>query len=184
VGYQLTEGLIALGHQNIATLWSETECTSVHDRLTGHIRALREHGLPIRSEFTALQRYWPADDVARQRQLQHLLDLEQPPTAMLCSNGYVVAAAAHDLTALGINVPDTIDLAGMDDAGPYNLLPLTVLCASLPSKELGRAAARLLHERITSEGPLGATERIILPVRIRSRQSSAAHLRAVSTPDA
>jgi DNA-binding LacI/PurR family transcriptional regulator len=183
VGYQLTKGLIALGHERIATLWSETDCTSVHERLAGHIRALRENGLPIRSEFTALRRYWPTDEHARQLQLQHLIELPEPPTAMLCSNGYVVAAAVHDLIALGVAVPDTIDIAGMDDAGPYNLLPLTVLCASLPSKELGRQAAQLLNSRLSSADALGATERVILPVTIRNRQSTAAHLRAVSTSD-
>ncbi|MFE7354064.1 GntR family transcriptional regulator [Streptomyces sp. NPDC057543] len=47
VGYRLTEHLLADGHERIATLWGETQCTSVHDRMTGHKQALRAHGRPL-----------------------------------------------------------------------------------------------------------------------------------------
>ncbi|MEV6266736.1 hypothetical protein AB0L64_06205 [Kribbella sp. NPDC051936] len=52
-----------------------------------------------------------------------MLDSDEPPTAVLRANGYVVAAAANDLVALGKDVPTDIALAGMDDAGPCDLLP-------------------------------------------------------------
>ncbi|MBO0883387.1 MAG: GntR family transcriptional regulator, partial [Mycobacterium sp.] len=110
-GYQLTRHLIELGHRSIATLWHETDCTSVHDRLAGHIRALREAGLPTRPEFTVLQRYWPAGEAHRQAHLRRLIALPEPPTALLCAHGYVLAAAAHDLVAIGVQVPDDIDVA-------------------------------------------------------------------------
>ena len=43
-GHDLTAALIGAGHQPIATLWDETDVTSVRDRLAGHIQALREPG--------------------------------------------------------------------------------------------------------------------------------------------
>ncbi|MBO0882710.1 MAG: substrate-binding domain-containing protein, partial [Mycobacterium sp.] len=117
-GYQVTRHLISLGHHCIATLWSETDCSSVQDRLAGHLRALRDAGLRTRPEFTVLQRYWPTTHDHRRRHLQRLLELPEPPTALLCANGYVLAAAAHDLVTLGVDVPNDIDIAGMDSAGP------------------------------------------------------------------
>lgn len=180
-GYQVTRHLIELGHHSIATLWHETDCTSVHDRLTGHIQALREAGLPVRPEFTVLQRYWPATEAHRQARLRQLIELPDPPTVLLCAHGYVLAAAAHDLVAIGVDVPTDIDVAGMDNAGPYDLLPLALASASFPVGELGQRAARLLDARINSENPYHSTEHIVLPVKLNTRQASTVHLRPVTT---
>jgi GntR family transcriptional regulator of arabinose operon len=42
LGYQLTARLIARGHERIATLWGETECTSATERHACHVQAERE----------------------------------------------------------------------------------------------------------------------------------------------
>ena len=72
---------------------------------------------------------------------------------LLCANGYVLASAAQDLVALGLDIPGDVDLAGMDDAGPFDVLPLTVAAVSLPSREMGERAMRLLHQRIADPRP-------------------------------
>lgn len=70
--------------------------------------------------------------------LRPVLESAEPPTAVLCcANGYVVAAAAKDLVALGNDVPADIALAGMDDAGPFDLLPLTTLSTSTHTHHSG-----------------------------------------------
>ena len=187
-GRELTNALIETGNTAIATLWDETEATSVRDRLAGHVHALREHGLPVRPELTVLRRYrdLPAD--RRRERLAELLGGERPPTVLLCANGFVLAAAAEDLLALGRQVSGDrngdIDLAGMDDAGPFDILPLTVASVSQPSRELGSTAMRLLHRRVTATGPQPAEpELLVLPVQLRSRRSAPGHLRLVgATP--
>jgi LacI family transcriptional regulator len=95
----------------------------------------------------------------------------------LCANGYVLATAAQDLVALGMEIPGDIDLAGMDDAGPFDVLPLTAAAISLPSREMGRRAMRLLHERITDPDGTAGPELVVLPVTVQTRQSSMGHLR-------
>lgn len=180
VGYRITRQLLELGHRRIATLWSETDCTSVHDRLAGHTRALHEAGLPIQPEFTVLQRYWPTTEERRRSHLQRLFALPEPPTALLCANGYVVAGVAQDLAGVDPKLLHEIDLAGLDSAGPYDLVPLTVVAALLPSEELGRRGALLLHQRIHQE-PAPNVERVVLPIEIRTRASSVLHLRPVAT---
>jgi GntR family transcriptional regulator of arabinose operon len=71
-----------------------------------------------------------------------------------------------------------VDLAGMDDAGPFDVLPLTVAAVSLPSREMGERAMRLLHQRAASPAP--APERIVLPVTVTARRFSPGHLRVIS----
>lgn len=163
LGHRMTRQLLALGHRRVATLWSETECTSVYERLGGHLRALREERLPIFAEFTALRPFLALDEAGRRRLLTGLLEQPEPPTALLCGNSYVLTAAIECLAALGVPLPGALELAAMDDAGPYPSLAVVALRATLPARELGRQAALLLHERVTSGDPLRGTRHLVLP---------------------
>ena len=192
-GRELTIALIAAGHTVMATLWDETEATSVRDRLAGHVQALREHGLPVRPELTVLRRYRELPEALRRERLAELLRGERPPSVLVCANGFVLATAAEDLLALGLQVNGDrgggLDLAGMDDAGPFDILPLTAAAVSLPSWELGSTAMRLLHRRVTAAGPRSGPgagpaprpepELLVLPVQVRTRRSAPGHLRLV-----
>lgn len=176
-GHRLTRELIASGHRVIATLWDETDVTSVRDRLAGHVQALRENGIPVRTDLTVLRRYRHQPPEQRRALLTQLLQGPQPPTVLLCANGYALAVAAQDLVALGLEIPGDVDLAGMDDAGPFDVLPLTAAAISLPSREMGQRAMRLLHERVEHPDSGAAPEMVVLPVRVQTRRGSPGHLR-------
>jgi GntR family transcriptional regulator of arabinose operon len=171
LGYQLTARLIARGHERIATLWGETECTSATERHAGHVQALRDHKLPIRPALAVLRPYEPLPEKQRAAALENLLESTEPPSVLLCGNGYVLTAAAHDLSVLGLRVPEDIDLACMDDTGPYDLLRLAAVEGILPSEEMARKAMDLLVQRMTSSRPYGrAARRVVLPVGVRERE--------------
>ncbi|MGH3489198.1 MAG: substrate-binding domain-containing protein [Actinopolymorphaceae bacterium] len=180
VGYEVTRKLIQLGHERIALLCDETDCTSVRDRLAGHLKALRDHQIPTRPELTVLRRFVRPTHPTEDGLVASLLDSPEPPTVLLCGNGYALAQAVEDLIALGRDVPGDIDLAGMDDAGPLDIFPLTAVAAALPSREIGERAARLLHERMTSGEPFRDLQHEVLPIRLRTRQSAPGYLRVVT----
>ncbi|WTL15331.1 GntR family transcriptional regulator [Kribbella sp. NBC_01505] len=162
LAHRLTTQLIERGHERIATLWGETECTSVVERQTGHVQALREHGLAIRPDLTLLRPYEPLAGKPRLAMLSSLLQSAEPPTVLLCANGYVLAQVAEDLAALGR--PD-LELACMDDSGPPYL---TSVEGTLPSAEMARQAMELLLRRITSSRPYAAAPRhVVVPVEAR-----------------
>jgi GntR family transcriptional regulator, arabinose operon transcriptional repressor len=181
VGYEVTRELIRLGHQRIATLWAETDCTSVRDRLSGHVQALREQGIAVRPGLTVLRHYARRQSPSRTEVLRQLLAGAEPPTVMLCANGYVLAQVAEDLVSLGIDIPGRVDLAGMDQAGPFDILPLTAVAASLPSRRMGEEAANLLHARIAEPDPYRDVQHLVLPISIRTRDSAPGHLRLIPT---
>ena len=174
-GRELTTALIEAGHRTIATLWDEIDVTSIRDRLAGHVQALRDHDISVRPDLTVLRRYRDQPTEARRAMLSELLNSNQPPTVLLCSNGYALATAAQDLVALGLEVPGDIDLAGMDDAGPFDVLPLTAAAISLPSRDMGRQAMTLLHNRVT--GTATETQLLVLPITVQTRDSSVGYLR-------
>lgn len=181
IGHDLTEHLIARGHRRIGTIWDETVATSIQDRMAGHKQALTRHGLPVLPELTVIKPYLKLPEAARLAHLRALLEAAGEGAALLCVNGYTLAQAASDLVAIGADL-ESVDLAGMDDAGPYDLLPLAAVSARLPSTEMGSTAVELIHRRITGgDADAPAPRHVVLPVGIRARESSTAHLRVVRT---
>lgn len=180
LGRQVTHKLIDLGHTRIATLWGETDCTSVRDRLSGHLDAIGNRGLPIIPEFTVLQPYEPLDQPDRLDIVSSLLSAAEPPTAFLCANGYVLAAIAHDLATLGVRVPDDVMLACMDEAGPHKLLPLAGVAGVLPSTLMATTAMELLMERMHTDSARKPARRVVLDIAIDTQTSGASALFAVS----
>jgi DNA-binding LacI/PurR family transcriptional regulator len=101
--------------------------------------------------------------------LSGLLRSAEPPTVLLCANGYVLARTADDLAALGVDV----ELACMDDSGPARLSSVE---AVLPSEEMARQAMNLLGRRIASPRPYAAAPRhVIVPVAVRESAGVAAY---------
>lgn len=179
VGYEVTKHLIERGHRRIATLWDEIDCTSVRDRLSGHLQALRDHHVQIRPELTVLRHYNEQSSMGRDGIVAHLLRAQEPPTVLLCANGYALARVVNDLAELGDEATSAVELAGMDDAGPYDILPLTTVSARLPSRAIGEEAVRLLHERIVSGDPYRDVQRKVLPIQIRTRDAAPGYLRVI-----
>jgi DNA-binding LacI/PurR family transcriptional regulator len=70
----------------------------------------------------------------------------------------------------------------MDDAGPFDLLPLAGVAAGLPSEEMGRRAMHLLAERIAEPQASGPFQHVVLPVSIHTRDEASGYLQTVRTP--
>lgn len=180
IGYRLTKCLIERGHCRIATIWGETKCTSIQDRLSGHRQALVDNGIPLIPELITLHSYDWQPQSKRREMLQSILEASYRPTAFLCSNGYTMALVASDLVKLGVKLFEDAELAGMDDVGPYDLLPLATVAAILPSFEMGSEAAKLLLARIEQNNSILHSRQLVLPVKIFQKESASVHLHATA----
>jgi GntR family transcriptional regulator of arabinose operon len=160
VGYDVTSAMIDRGHRSMGVLWSETDVTSVRDRLAGHRRALRDRGLPELPERSALRPFARLDPAGRQRRLRALLESGGPLTALLFGNAPTLAIAVSDLLAMDVDFPGSMELASMDQSVPDAVSPLSVVSAGLPTREMGRCAVRLVHERL--EGSTEPARHVVL----------------------
>jgi len=166
IGYDVTAAMLDRGHTAVAALWSEDDVTSVRDRLSGHRRALHDRGLPHLPERYALRVYTSLPDVERRQRLRSWLDSDAGLTAVICGNAITLAVVASDLLALERRLPGSVELASMDEAGPYGILPFAAASAGLPAREMGRTAIRMLHERI--EGSSAPRRHILLPATVHT----------------
>jgi DNA-binding LacI/PurR family transcriptional regulator len=171
VGYDVTVAMIDRGHRSMAVLWSETEVTSVQDRLAGHRRALHDRGIPELPERSALRPFSRLDAARRQRRLRELMDSGEPLTALLFGNAPTLGQAVSDLLAMDVGFPGSVEMASMDQSSPDSVGPLAVVSARLPVREMGRRAARLVHERLQGAGEparhvvLSAEVQVVAPGR-------------------
>jgi GntR family transcriptional regulator of arabinose operon len=165
VGYEVTAAMLDRGHRAPAMLWSESDVTSVRDRLSGHYRALRDRGLPELPERSALRGYDPLDPATRRQLLRSMLESPERLTALICGNAPTLALAVSDLLAMETGFPGSVELASMDQSLPYDVSPLAVVSARLPTREMGEQAAYLVHERI--EGGTSPLRHIVLRATVQ-----------------
>ena len=118
--HDATEYLIRRGHKRIAILFQPfTSHFSWGDkaRLNGYRRALRENGIPFRSELT-VSGFQEAPD-----RFQRLLEREAPDALLACGESMVLPVL-HKLALSGRKVPDDLSLISYYSPGitPF-LLP-------------------------------------------------------------
>lgn len=145
-GRIMTEYLIELGHRRIAGIVGPDKYSSLRDRMRGHRIALIEHGLPLDPTLQPS----PISGNPRKGyvQLQQLLALPEPPTAVFAVSDRAAFGAMEAIKDAGLLIPDDISVVGIDDVrdSAYSSPPLTTF--SVPKYDLGRSAVFILHDLI------------------------------------
>ncbi len=171
VGYELTEALIRQGHRAIATIWEETSCTSVQDRLAGYRQALKVHGIPLQPELAALRPYLPLPYDERRARLTTWLDSPYRPTAYLTANSECLVAVTTDLMGLGVTLPGEVEMASMDNSILDMVLATRARSVTLPSYEMGRTAMSVLLDQLAGANTQ-LLRQIVLPVTVSASVGS------------
>lgn len=176
--YELVNRLITAGHTRIAlvggyvlTGGSESgrfPISCVRDRVAGYHAALRDAGIDANPAYVRLG--WSQHRTIAEM-TEDLLDLDQPPTALVITDSLLLLAVIGVLRERGHTIPRDISVASFDDApwAPVFTPPLTV--AAPPAYDIGAQAARTLLGRI--RGDENRTYNHVLPVTIIDRESIA-----------
>ena len=158
------EHLIALGHRRIGYIGVDPcrypgSMPSIEgERLESYRTALVGAGLTADPNLTRLLPVYPrpgnTDQVAPgHAEMMALLDLAQPPTAVLITGEILATGALQALYARRIRVPDDMSVIGYDDqvVAGYTTPPLSTVV--LPNYEMGRKAAELLIDMVVHGKP-------------------------------
>ncbi|WSV72349.1 substrate-binding domain-containing protein [Streptomyces sp. NBC_01012] len=131
--------LSALGHRVIGHVSGGEGHVHTDTRRTAWRNALIDAGLPegplVAADFTG------AGGSAASHEL---LDLPEPPTAIVHANDLMAIAGIAAAVSRGLRVPDELSVVGFDDVplAPYTAPALTTVRQSVPA--WGRAAAQVL----------------------------------------
>lgn len=162
--------LIRLGHRRIAFLTGNENLASFEPRIAGYEAALEEAGIPLDPALKVVSRF---DGAVAEAQIESLLSLPDPPTAVFAGNDSIALRAMAGARRLGKKVPEDISIVGFDDApeAPLAHPPLTTV--RQPLKEIGELATRRLIEAIR-QGEHLPMEYVFMDPELVIRKSTAA----------
>jgi LacI family transcriptional regulator len=140
------EHLLTAGHRRIAVISDLSRLPPQRDRLDGFVQAMQQAGNTDWEPYLRTE----VHDAGRAREaVLDLLSLDEPPTALFTTNNRLTTGA---LRALDL-APRQVALIGFDDFDLADVVGVTVV-AHDPA-EMGRQAARLAIDRLSTDRPAG-----------------------------
>ncbi|MEQ3549200.1 LacI family DNA-binding transcriptional regulator [Pseudonocardia nematodicida] len=155
--------LVADGHRRIGFLGPSATWTS-DERLRGYRSVLGEAGIAVDAR---LERCSQRDVPSAERAAAELLDLPDPPTAIFGANSRNTIGAYRAIRRAGRT---GVALSGFDDFDLADMLEVPLTVVAYDPGDMGRAAARLLLDRIDERPGADSSEprRVVVPTRIVS----------------
>lgn len=143
------ERVMALGHRRIAMI---SGVTTGNDRAAarraGVVEAVGRFGQGARLTHLVEAPYL-LDDGARA--LREIMAQSERPTAVLCASDALAAGAMVAAQDMGLSLPEDLSFVGFDDVGLARVVTPALATVRVPQLAMGRAAARLLQQRIAGE---------------------------------
>ncbi|MFI6294740.1 LacI family DNA-binding transcriptional regulator [Nonomuraea sp. NPDC050790] len=161
--------LASLGHRRIAYLAGPGETSPGLVRLRAFRQAMADHGLPQNPRLTVECAGWSERHGAAA--LAALLDGGERFTAVMAGNDLLALGCLDTMAARGLSCPDDLSLVGFNDMPYAGRLSPPLTTVTVPRRELGAEAGRLLIERI--EGSDTPVKAVTLPVTLAARGSTA-----------
>lgn len=140
--------LHSLGHRRIAHVMGAPGYVHTEARRRAWREALLELDLPVGTVVTA-----DFTGASGARATHELLDLPQPPSAIVYGNDLMAIAGISAATDRGVRVPDDLSVVGFDDIplAPYAVPPLTTVRQNVVA--WGTAAAQTLVALVEGKQP-------------------------------
>jgi LacI family transcriptional regulator len=143
----LVDHVVAQGHRNIAFVAGQPGFATTAERISGFHAALKTHGIGVPSDFVVTGNATTADAMAA---ANRLLSKKKPPSAIVTGNNLATIGVMRAVRERGLAIPDDLSLVGIDDFEWADLFEPRLTLVQQPVAEIGRQAAMLLVERITS----------------------------------
>lgn len=174
------------GHRRIAffsimyppnPMTAPTEQSEIYaERFSGYCEGLFQNDLPIREEYCCTEKQSantqnpmePARKV-----LNHLLNLPEPPSAILAFNDCQAVALMRVAKELGIQIPQDLSIVGNDNVEEGRFCSPALTTAEQDRVALGQVAVERLVQRLDNnyQGPF---QRITIPLKLIERDSVSA----------
>jgi len=165
-----TAHLLALGHRRIALISGGRHNRVGRDRLAGLVQAHEAAGVPLDPALLRLDSF--ASDYGL-RESQLLLDMADPPTAIVAAGMHLLQGVLQGIRMKGRRIPEDVSLVASNDSPLAQLVTPAVDVIRYDAYALGREAALLLLRRMNGETIPPAT-RVEVPTEFVLRASSAA----------
>ncbi|MDA9411069.1 LacI family DNA-binding transcriptional regulator [Bradyrhizobium sp. CCBAU 45384] len=162
----LVARVAAHGHRRIGYVGGNPGFATTLARIAGYREGLAGAGGAIDERLLVTG---SATTNSAMQAAERLLDLDQPPTALVGGNNLATIGIMKAIHRRGLRVPKDISIVGFDDFEWADCFEPRLTLVAQPCAEIGRRAAFLLMERIAA--PQGARRSIQLDAVIIERES-------------
>jgi len=135
------------------------------ERLKGFQLRLKTAGIDLDKHY--IKRPPMQDLVETRRQIEELLALPDPPTAIFAAADYLVLSLIRVAQEKGLRIPEDLAIIGFDDIEVADLIGITTISQSLD--ESGQIAARLLLDLLSN--PEKSLQNITLQLDLIERKT-------------
>ncbi len=155
--YALVSYMADRGHRKIAFIHGEHTLVT-QKRINGYKLALEERGIEVPPEYITEAIYHDVTSV--REKTAALLDLPDPPTAILFPDDYAFMGGQAEILERGLSIPGDISVCGYDGVNLAKILDPKLTTYEQDTVMLGRTAAKKLIDRI--EKPRGTVPEYIV----------------------
>jgi LacI family transcriptional regulator len=142
--------LLALDHRRIGFVAGPMAIRVTRERLGGYLEAHESREVPVQQDLLRLGSY--TREFGHEQTLL-LLDLEQPPTAILAAGIQLVAGVLLALQERGITVGEDIALVCCDEIDLMRVFNPPLSAVTRDGYRLGECAAELLIDMLVKDAP-------------------------------
>ncbi|XMB72856.1 LacI family DNA-binding transcriptional regulator [Mycoplasmatota bacterium WC30] len=170
--YETCLEFIKEGHKRIAMISGDYYKYSEQCRENGYKEALIENGIEVDDTLIIknFYRYKDGSDATKT-----LMNLENPPTAIICASDSLALGAISELKNFGKVVGEDVKVIGFDNTSITEYFCPTISSIAQPRFDLGQEAFKLLLEKL--EDNTSSYKQITLPHRIVHRESTKPRLK-------
>lgn len=144
--YALASWLInERGHRQIGYIGVTNHFAVGVRRHAAYVRSLIDAGLAVNPDYFQ-EGDWSVE--SGQQAMTRLLQLSQPPTAVMACNDQMAIGAMLAAEALQIRVPEDVAVAGFDDIPAASWVRPRLTTMAQPAAEIGRRLAEAVFARI------------------------------------
>lgn len=141
--------LLDIGHTRIGVLTGNVADWTGGERFEGYRQALLSRGIAINPDYI-VDTHW--NETEAYSGLLRLLSLDEPPTALFCSNYNMGVGALRLLREHGLKVPDDISLVSFDDVPLFQLHEAGITAVAQPVAKIADSITSILASRLSERG--------------------------------
>ncbi|UCD82036.1 MAG: LacI family DNA-binding transcriptional regulator [Desulfobacterales bacterium] len=145
-GYRAAEHLIQLNHRRIAMLAGGFQFSDrSYHRWHGYKKCLQDQEVQYDPDLVLQTQY---SLVHGREGAKSLLNANNPPTAIFCSNDFLAVGAMEGARELGLEVPGDLSIVGFDDMEIASFIRPSLSTIRQPAYQMGKLGVEILLNQL------------------------------------
>ena len=167
--WQGVQHLAVLGHRRIAFLCGPLNLHTAQLRYHAFTDSLRQIGIQPNPAWLIQGDHTLEGGL---RGMEHILQLDDRPTAVMCSNDMAAIGVMHAILGAGLRIPDDFSVIGFDDVhiAQFTFPPLTTIRMSC--LDLARGAVAVLCAGLKAKTSAAEVTNLTIPTELIVRRTT------------